>query len=379
MRIAYYAPMKPPTDSVPSGDRQIARLFSRVLAEAGHDVQLASRFRSWEGKGDSDRQQRLSVVGMRLADRLLCRYQALSPTDRPNIWFTYHLYHKAPDWLGPKVTKALAIPYVVAEASYAPKQASGPWRLGHDAVGHAIAHADTVFCLNSKDIGCLRPLLKDPQRLVHLGAFLDPTLYATNGEGGEARRTVAHKFDLDASVPWLLTVAMMRAGDKLASYRMLAAALKQLVDRPWRLLVVGDGAARVTVEAVFKQFGDRVVFVGLQPPASLLQFYAAADLFVWPAVNEAFGMALLESQAAGLAAVVGHTVGVADIVRHERSGMIVPPNDARAFADTLDSLLQDPAKIRQMGQAAREIVASEHGLTGASKTINGTIQRLFES
>ena len=376
MRIAYYAPMKPPMDSVPSGDREIARLFKRVLVEAGHDVHLASRFRTWEGKGDSYRQQRLCRIGTRLADRLLRRYRMESPTHRPAMWFTYHLYHKAPDWLGPRVSQGLGIPYVVAEACYAPKQSGGPWRIGHDAVGHAIAHADAVLALNSKDIGCVRPLLRDPKQLVHLGPFVDTSRYAVNGDRGECRRALAQRFDLDSEVPWLLAVAMMREGDKLASYQMLGVALKELADRPWRLLIVGDGDARLAVEAAFRESGDRVVFAGLQSPESLLPFYAAADIFVWPAVNEAFGMALLESQAAGMAAVVGHTAGVADIVRHDQSGVIVPPSDVRAFASALGSLLQDPARIRQMGLAARDLAARAHGLTSATETINRVIQRL---
>ena len=51
---------------------------------------------------------------------------AAAPAAAPELWFTYHLYHKAPDWLGPRIAGALGIPYVVAEASFAPKQAGGP-------------------------------------------------------------------------------------------------------------------------------------------------------------------------------------------------------------------------------------------------------------
>ena len=212
---------------------------------------------------------------------------------------------------------------------------------------------------------------------MHLGPFLDTSRYAVNGDrSNEHRNALARRFDLNSDVPWLLAVAMMREGDKLASYQMLAMVLRELIDRPWRLLIVGDGDARLAVEAAFKEFGHRVLFAGLQSPESLLPFYAAADIFVWPAINEAFGMALLESQAAGLAAVVGHTVGVAEIVRHEESGMIIPPSDVRAFASVLSSLLQEPARIRQMGLVARDLAAREHGLTSVTETINGVVQRL---
>ena len=163
MKIAYYAPMKPPTDSMPSGDREIARLFKRVLVEAGHDVDLASRFRTWEGKGDSCRQQRLCRIGTRLADRLLQRYSMESLTHRPAMWFTYHLYHKAPDWLGPRVSQGLGIPYVVAEACYAPKQFGGPWRIGQ--TGLLVSEGDSRALCDA-----LERLIVEPSTRVQLGA-----------------------------------------------------------------------------------------------------------------------------------------------------------------------------------------------------------------
>src|SRR5258708_24281091 len=65
--------------------------------------------------------------------------------ERPELWFTYHLYYKAPDWLGPAVSEALGIPYVIAEASYAPKRAHGPWAFGHEGSAAAIRKAALVL------------------------------------------------------------------------------------------------------------------------------------------------------------------------------------------------------------------------------------------
>ena len=107
MRIAFYAPMKPPTHPVPSGDRRMARSFMALLGDLGHEVELASRFRSYDGAGDPLRQARLRQLGGRLVARLLRRWR---DGPAPELWFTYHLYHKAPDWLGPAVCDALRHP-----------------------------------------------------------------------------------------------------------------------------------------------------------------------------------------------------------------------------------------------------------------------------
>ena len=60
MRVAFYAPLKPPDHPVPSGDRSMARLLIRALELAGHEVGLASRLRSRDTDGDPARQSRLA-------------------------------------------------------------------------------------------------------------------------------------------------------------------------------------------------------------------------------------------------------------------------------------------------------------------------------
>jgi len=237
MRVAFYAPLKPPMHPVPSGDRRVARLLMDALAEGGHAVELVSRFRSWDGAGDGARQARLREVGARLAKRLARRLLNRPAHLQPELWFTYHLYHKAPDWLGPPVSAELGIPYVVAEASVADKQADGPWAEGHAASIEALRRADAVFELNPADEPGVRPHLPGPGRLHPLPPFLDIAPYA------EARRarlcyrdSFADELDLPKDEPWLLAVAMMRPGDKLASYRALAAALGRVAERSWRLL-----------------------------------------------------------------------------------------------------------------------------------------------
>src|SRR5579862_219627 len=103
MRIAFYAPLKPPDHPTPSGDRRIAQLFLAALRAAGHEPFPASHLRSYDGAGDPVRQARLADLGERQAARLLARWRR-EPGDAPDLWFTYHLYYKAPDWLGPGVS-----------------------------------------------------------------------------------------------------------------------------------------------------------------------------------------------------------------------------------------------------------------------------------
>ena len=107
MRIAFYAPLKPPTHATPSGDRRVAGLLMEALVRAGQRVELVSTFRSFDGDGDAGRQTALRSQGESLARRMAAQWQAAPREQRPDLWFTYHLYYKAPDWLGPAISAAL--------------------------------------------------------------------------------------------------------------------------------------------------------------------------------------------------------------------------------------------------------------------------------
>ncbi|HEX6119693.1 MAG TPA: glycosyltransferase, partial [Dongiaceae bacterium] len=292
-RILFYAPLKAPDHPTPSGDRTVGRLMMRALRRAGFEVELASRLRTRLAAPSLSAQYAKRDKSFAAADRLIARARALPKARRPRAFFTYHLYYKAVDWIGPRVAEALGIPYLVAEASHAPKHAQDEWAFNHAGAAAAIRKADAVFCLNPGDKECLA-LATEKRRLIDLPPFLDLRRFAPAvPDHAQARATWAHKLRVDGGGPWLLAVAMMRTGDKLASYRVLADALKRArLKRPC-LLIAGDGEARRAVKAAFAGAPCPVTFVGRVAPDELAPLYAAADLLVWPAINEAFGMALL--------------------------------------------------------------------------------------
>ena len=355
MRIAFYAPLKPADDPVPSGDGRIARLLLAALQAAGHVSFVASRLRSYDGDGEPRQQARIAEQGRAAAERLVRSWRR-TPHAAPQLWFTYHLYYKAPDWLGPAVAAALGIPYVVAEASFAPKRAGGVWDLGHRQVARALGLADAVLGLNPADRACVLPLLRDPRRWIAMRPCLDAGAYAA------PRRPAG-------AAPRLIAVAMMRNGDKLASYRLLGAALARLLDLRWCLNIVGAGAARAAVEAALAPLGARVRWSGALDAAAVAEALAAADLFVWPAINEALGMALLEAQASGLPVVAGASGGVGGIVAAGATGLLVMPGDPAAFAAAVRTLLVDAERRAVMGEAARRKVLREHDLPAAAQCL----------
>jgi len=400
MRVAFYAPLKPPTHPVPSGDRRIARLLLQALRRRGHDVRVVSTFRSYEGKGDAAKQNEIERRGAAEAQRLL---RSKLMRWRPHAWFTYHLYQKAPDWLGPPIAKKLGIPYLVAEAAYAPRRSKGRWDRGLRAVENALRQTDTVLMLNPNDEECVAPLVRRRSGAVHgiesvwechdfavwkrraknrpaavepMLPFLDSAPYRrAHNRRPQHRAVLAARHRIPARQPWLLAVGMMRPGDKLASYRLMAKALRGLERRPWQLLVIGDGPARPAVRAAFARFGRRVHWLGARAESELPAFYAASDLLVWPCINEAIGMAILEAQAAGLPAVVADVGAIGTIVSESYTGFRVPEGDVRAFRRGVADYLGLSEEVqRAMARVAFWKVRAFHEIAYAAAQLNRVLE-----
>ena len=305
-------------------------------------------------------------MGARLAARALRRLA--TPALRPDVWFTYHLYHKAPDWLGPPISAALGIPYVVAEASIAGKQRDGPWAIGHAGATAAITAATAVFIVNPADVAAIRALRRDAADDLLLPPFID------------IRRFVGDAPCRHAPAPGdrarLVVVAMMREGAKLASFRVLAAALARIPGKAWEIEIIGDGPARPAVEAAFAPLPrDRVRFAGALAPSAIAARLAAGDAFVWPAIDEAFGMALIEAQACGLPVVAGDSPGVAAVVDDGVTAVLTPMGDVDAFAAAIGRLVDDPTLRQMMGAAAALRARARHDLPVAAAELDRLLRR----
>ena len=260
------------------------------------------------------------------------------------------------------------------EASFAPKQATGAWAPGHRATEQALRQADIVLGLTKVDLECLAPLVAPPARLRHLPPFLDVAPFATARLArARHRNEIAARWPMDPGQPWLLAVAMMREDVKRDSYLLLAEALERIRDRPWQILLAGDGPARGEIEAAFAPLGARVALTGALPEAALPALYAACDLFVWPAVREAYGLAMLEAQATGLPVVAGREGGVSEVVQDDLTGILTPPRDPQALAEAAAALLADPARRHAMAEAAGRFVAEQRSLDGAATALDAAL------
>lgn len=354
MRLAFYAPMKPPDHGTPSGDRTIARSLILALEQAGASVTLASTLRCRDGQGDVEIQRQI----MARADAEIPRLTALGHQMGWQAWITYHNYYKAPDLIGPCVSKALKIPYIQIESTRAHKRLQGPWAAFAKAAEAAADTARIIFYFTNRDAVALRRDAPPQQTLINLPPFLtnDVLPFAPSPNGP------------------ILAVGMMRTGDKLLSYEIIAETLAALPHHNWQLNIAGDGPARPQVETLMAPLKGNIRFLGALDDETLRDAYRAASVFFWPGVNEAFGMVYLEAQAAGLPILAQDRAGVQDVLP---PGDYPHPNEGSApLATMLNTLLNDPTLRVARGRASHDNVTRRHLLPAAAATLKAGLLSL---
>ncbi|NEJ20311.1 glycosyltransferase [Rhizobium leguminosarum] len=354
MRVAFYAPMKSPNHPVPSGDRLMARLLIRALELGGHKVDIASEFRTHASTPEAAAALEPAIGAEMERLRLTWKF-----APRPELWFCYHPYYKSPDPFGPAISAEFAIPYVTAEASYAAKRDRTGWAASQKRVGEAIMQAAVNISFTERDQAGLAAAF--PQaRLAGLKPFIDTALFEKVSPAPDPRR--------------LMTVAMMRAGDKMDSYVMLAKTLRLIEDRPWKLAVIGDGPMRQEVQGLFAGLAGRIEWLGERNAVEIAELLGHGGLYVWPGCGEAYGLAYLEAQAAGLPVVAQETAGVPAVVEAGVTGLLTPDGDVTAYAEAVAALLDDRQRRDAMGQAARRFVLGQRSLVMAAQVLNGILR-----
>ena len=139
------------------------------------------------------------------------------------------------------------------------------------------------------------------------------------------------------------------AAEKNLGTLVLAFEALRAVDPSARLVLVGDGPERASLE----QRCPGAVFAGLRRGEDLAAHYASADLFLFPSITETFGNVVPEAMASGLPVVGFDYAAAHELVRHGDNGLLVPFADQQAFCQAAQRLAGQPGWTRAMGAQAR--------------------------
>jgi glycosyltransferase involved in cell wall biosynthesis len=140
---------------------------------------------------------------------------------------------------------------------------------------------------------------------------------------------------------------------KEKNLHLLQEAFKNILNRlsGLHLVVVGDGPYLPEMKRAMAGFP--CTFTGYLKGEALCAAYASSDIFVFPSATDTFGNVVLEAQASGLPVIVTNEGGPLENILPDRSGLVVPANDAGPLETAIYRLVVDDGLRRQMGAAAR--------------------------
>ena len=148
---------------------------------------------------------------------------------------------------------------------------------------------------------------------------------------------------------------------------------KRVVARvpPARLLLVGDGVLRPTVERAIQRHSleDTIRLLGVRN--DVRHIMGSCDVFVFPSRHEGFGIAALEASGAGLPVVGTNVAGLNEVVEHGETGLLHSVADVDGMARSLIKLLEEKDHARKLGDAGRRRVREQFSASASAKGLLG--------
>jgi len=193
-----------------------------------------------------------------------------------------------------------------------------------------------------------------------------------------ARGSVLEEFGLPSGTRLAVCVANLVP---VKGHIILIEAMRRLIGR-WpdlRLLLAGEGALRQQLEQSSREAGlaGRIIFAGFR--TDIARLLSAAHLAVCPSRTEGLGLAILDSLALELPLAASRAGGIPEIVRHEETGLLVPPGEPEALANALDRLLTDRELAVRLGRNGRRLVLERFSVRAMVEGTEAVYRRVLGS
>ncbi len=208
-------------------------------------------------------------------------------------------------------------------------------------------------------------LLKDyPVSVIHYG--LDTEVYQPLD-----RQASRRAFGIPEHLP-VVAFCAASVTDERKGMKHLVEAMEALPEKPF-LLTWGRSFPKALETIPHLHLGH------IDSEHLMALTYNAADLFVMPSLEEAFGQTALEALACAVPVVAFEVGGIPDMVRSEKTGLLVPKKDSRALSSAIRQLLGNSQFAQQLGQSGRAMVVDEFTYAQNAKKYRKLYQSLLQS
>jgi glycosyltransferase involved in cell wall biosynthesis len=208
--------------------------------------------------------------------------------------------------------------------------------------------ATRLFAVQEEHLTSIHPRFKGHSKLVELPNGVDTRVFLPH-----CKSQVRTALKLPEDVPIALFVGALDQAHRFKNVDGLLKAFAKLPIQNARLLIVGDGDLRPSLESLAASLGltSRVHFLGKRPPEALPPVFSAADVTVLPSTSvESFGIVLVESMACGTPVIAADLPGVRALVDPGVDGLRISASNEEALIEALHIVLSSPADAIKMGK-----------------------------
>lgn len=169
-----------------------------------------------------------------------------------------------------------------------------------------------------------------------------------------ARQEIRNKLGIPESKIILMSVGELT---KRKNHMVVIEALARLKEYNILYVICGDGPLKAQLRAKAEELGvrDRLKLLGFRK--DIAELHKAADIFVFPSLQEGLPVAVMEAMASGLPIVASKIRGNEDLISNNQGGFLVKPKDSEQVAKAIEKMIQNPKKRGKMEERNLENIA----------------------
>jgi glycosyltransferase involved in cell wall biosynthesis len=212
------------------------------------------------------------------------------------------------------------------------------------------------FCYNESEF--LKPF-KDKLTLIPPG--VDIKKY-----GSGKSFNIKDKYNIPHPSKIVLFAGVMSKSHAHKGVKYLIGSFKKVLNeiKDSYLVLVGDGDMVSEYKKLSKESGisTNVIFTGFILEDELIDYYKSSDIVVLPSttVQEGFGMVLIEGNACEKPVIGTKIGGIQYVIKNGKTGLLVPPKDSEALANSIIKLLKDKKLAGKMGKNGKKLVEEKY-------------------
>lgn len=321
------------------------KILSEELVERGHNVTVVCKPNSWvEANID---QQKVPVVESSLARFPLTELKRIANLVREKNIDLIHTHMTRGQNFGVALKLMTGIP-VVATAHN--RHFELHWNL-NDFV---IANSSSTYKFQNR----INMVPAKRMKTIYCCSDFEHLKQASDSAVTSVRRQITSSAD-DVLIGLIGEIATRKG------HKYLVQAMPNIVEQipNARFVFVGRFGRKQPHVRKMRRFllenglAGRVKWVGRK--SNVAEYLSACDITVMPSLQEPLGLVAIESLMAGTPIVASATGGLVEIVQHNQNGLLVPPADSTALADSIIKLASNPDLRQQLGKRCRQSVADK--------------------